>query len=81
MDSANLFSLVWFLLLRFGAKMFKQKCLLPGIRDSSVLAGGELLCPPKLKEGEVTGLPRPRGRSSPSTPAEVPSKGPSLQRC
>lgn len=54
----------------------------PNIRDSSMVTGDELLCPHGfLKDGEGTGHPRPRGRSSPSSPAEVPSKGPLLQRC
>ncbi|KAL2306589.1 hypothetical protein Nmel_004518 [Mimus melanotis] len=57
-------------------------CQAPNPGDSSMVAGSKLLCPHGfLKEGEVTGPPSPRGRSSPSTPAEVPSKGPSLQRC
>lgn len=52
----------------------------PNIGDSSVVPGDELLCLYGfLKDGEGTGPPRPRGRSSPSSPAEVPS--PLLQRC
>lgn len=54
----------------------------PNAGGSSVAAGDELLCPHGfLKDGEGTGPPRPRGRSSPSSPAEGPSKGPVLQRC
>lgn len=39
MDLANLFSLVWFLLLSLGAKIFKQKCLVSGTKHQGLQHG------------------------------------------
>lgn len=64
-DLASLFSLVWFLLLSFGAKIFKQKCLVSGTKPWGLQHGRreQAALPSWLLEGRGGDRsPQPQGK-------------------